>query len=139
MRRAAALLLATVAVAAGCGGGDDDGSASSEAAPLTCHTASRPAVTEPIDDERVVELAAEEGAVHDHGRLVWHAEHSVDPGEGEALVVRVEATDGALVTSSLFQLDGTPRDQFRGGHGFTGLQYAYDPQGGELQWWCASS
>jgi hypothetical protein len=133
--RVPALVLLALGAAACGGGGDEQEDADG---PIACHTASRGSVTLPIDEERAVELAPGRPVTHEHGRLVWHAEHVVDAGEGESLVVRVESQDGALVTSSLLQLDGRPANDFRGGHGFTGLQYAYDAGGAELQWWCTA-
>ncbi|HUV93017.1 MAG TPA: hypothetical protein VMV80_08020 [Anaerolineales bacterium] len=35
-------------------------------------------------------------------------------------------------------IDSGPQNQFIGGHGFTGLNYSYQPDSGaELQYWCA--
>ena len=57
--------------------------------------------------------------------------------EGRSLSIRV--TDGdRVVTSDLYQLGKSLRDQFAGGHGFTGLRDAYGADGSEVQWWCTA-
>ena len=128
MRRlaAAGLLLAA------CGGGDG---AFGDDEVLGCHVAHRASVEAAMAEEREVLLEAGEEEVVAAGPLTWRATHSVDEGEGRALVVRVEEA-GRPVTSDLYQVEEGLRNQFRGGHGFTGLRYAYASDGAEVQWWC---
>ena len=61
-------------------------------------------------------------------------------GEGRFLKVSVfSIEDDREVISQLYQLSKTepPQNEFHGGHGFTGLSYAYHPNSqSELQYWC---
>ena len=63
-----------------------------------------------------------------------------DVGEGQSLSIVVSnSTTGAELTRGLYQLDPQIglRDQFIGGHGFTGLAYVYHPaSGSEVQYFC---
>lgn len=106
---------------------------------ISCHTAYRADVTMPIEEERDVVLEVNEPAIHEYGTLVWNAHHSVDPGEGAALDVRVETVEGDVVSAQLFQFSDELRNQFEAAdHGFTGLNYAYDRSGAELQYYCVA-
>jgi hypothetical protein len=70
-----------------------------------------------------------------------HAEYNTGRADNErALRLWVTPTgEEKVLVSQLFQLadDSGPENQFLGEHGFTGLNYAYDPvSGAELQYWC---
>jgi hypothetical protein len=73
--------------------------------------------------------------------LEFHAAYTDGRADGERALrvwVTPTGTDDVIVTH-LYQLpaDDGPTDQFVGGHGFTGLNYAFDPvSGSELQYWC---
>lgn len=55
-----------------------------------------------------------------------------------SLIVRIsDRQTDRLILSQLFQLGPDLKDQFHGGHGFTGLNYVYHPKEEcELQYWC---
>jgi hypothetical protein len=63
-----------------------------------------------------------------------------DAGEGKSLsVVVTDLTAGIELTRGLYQFDPQAglRDQFIGGHGFTGLAYVFHPaSGSEMQYFC---
>ena len=63
-----------------------------------------------------------------------------DVGEGQSLSIAVtDLTTGAELTRGLYQFDSQAglRDQFVGGHGFTGLAYVFHPNGdSEIQYFC---
>ena len=123
-----------VVLLAACGGGSGGDFA------VTCHVATRSAPDRGQPSEaQPVELVPQETAVveGDDG-LVWRATDSSDPGEGRAVSVQVVDDHAEPVAGALFQLDGRPGNDFRGGHGFTGLQYATGPSGASVQWWCTA-
>lgn len=70
--------------------------------------------------------------------LAFEARYSTPQTESPALAVTVVTPDGQPVVNTLYQLDRTrpPVNQFAGGHGFTGLVYAFAPSGAELQFFC---
>ncbi len=148
---AAALLI--VALACGESGSDEspvdapgpDQSSVGEVVPLTieCHTAYRSSVAVGIEREQTLELSSAENAkTVDHGDLRFGATYfdGEFSGEGRFLKVSVlSIEDDREVTSQLYQLSKTepPKNEFHGGHGFTGLSYAYHPTStSELQYWC---
>ena len=63
-------------------------------------------------------------------------------GEGRSLRVAVlTAGTGEELSSQLYQMSKTerPQNEFVGGHGFTGLAYAFHPTSrSELQYWCVA-
>jgi len=63
-----------------------------------------------------------------------------DAGEGQSLSIVVsDSVTGSELTRGLYQFDPQSglRDQFVGGHGFTGLAYVYHPTSdGEIQYFC---
>lgn len=126
-------------------GSDPDQISASEVVPLTveCHTAYRPSVTVGITLEQTLELSSTEDTKSvdlgdlRFGAIYFDGEFS---GEGRFLKVTVfSIEDDREVTSQLYQLSKTepPQNEFHGGHGFTGLSYAYHPTSpSELQYWC---
>lgn len=115
---------------------------SERAASITCSTAYRVSTAEELTGTDTVTFLDEQSTQSiPYIYLEFHAEYrpGVDDNERALRVwVTPTASDQILVTH-LYQLsvDEGPVDQFVGGHGFTGLNYAYDPvSGAELQYWC---
>ncbi len=145
-------LLASVllVVALACGESEPDDSPADqfsvrESVPLAveCHTAYRSSVTVGIELEQTVELSSTEDTKSvDLGDLRFAVIYYAGElsGEGRFLKVSVSSVeDDREVTSQLYQLSKTepPQNEFHGGHGFTGLSYAYHPTSkSELQYWC---
>lgn len=123
-------------------------SCSSAAAPraqmITCHTAYRSGPGVPIEDEEIVNFGDREASARAIFReLTFNAAYSTGRNNQErALRLWVTDTGGSMeLFRQLYQLplDSGPSDQFIGGHGFTGLNYAYHPaNGAELQYWCTA-
>ena len=71
--------------------------------------------------------------------LLFSGRYTVDAGEGRAFAIAVsDAATGAEIARSLYQLspDGL-RNQFIGGHGFSGLVYVFHPSSAaEMQYFC---
>ena len=156
-----ATVLLVVALACGGSGPDEssvvntgpDQSSVGEVVPLAveCHTAYRPSVTVTIELEQTLNLSSTENrksvdlgdlrfaAIYFDGEFRPGSSTSF-PGEGRSLKVSVSSIeDDREVTSQLYQLSKTepPQNEFHGGHGFTGLSYAYHPTSpSELQYWC---
>ena len=126
--------LAIVGFLGACGGSGDGDFA------VTCHVATRADAErgQPAEAPAVVLEPGEPVEVAGEGGMTWRGLDSSEPGEGRAVSVQVVGDDGEPLTSALFQLDGRPGNDFRGGHGFTGLQYALGPSGTEVQWWCTA-
>lgn len=131
---------------AGCGQPPGRATSRQEAAvPVTieCHTAYRSSVTLPIEREDQVTLttSANQQTIT-YADLVFRALYTggETAGEGRGLklsVTLVESADELMAV--LYQMPTTeaPRNQFSGGHGFTGLGYVYHPTSrAELQYWC---
>lgn len=144
-----ALLLAALVsvVAAACT--QDDGPsrpATTATAPvpatITCSTAYRISSREPLTEVDRMRFGAEDTTQSiPYIYLELHGQYTAGQADGERalrLWVTPTGTEQVLVTQ-LYQLpqDAGPTNQFAGGHGFTGLSYAYDPvSGAELQYWC---
>jgi hypothetical protein len=141
-----ASVLLVVALACGESEPDDSQSVSAgEIVPLSveCHTAYRSSVTVGIELEQTLELSSAENRQSIDLRDLRFAGIYFDgefSGEGRFLKVSVSSIeDDREVTSQLYQLSKTesPQNEFHGGHGFTGLSYAYHPNTqSELQYWC---
>lgn len=88
--------------------------------------------------ERVDALAAE-AEVLDLGEFQFAASYLGDAPEGRSVVVTISSPSGDVIVRELYQYgDGAAlRNEFVGGHGFTGLRYVYS-QGAELQFFCAA-
>ena len=136
------LVLAILILFAGCDDDSSTGEAPANVAGIVCHTAYRTSVTVPIEREETITFTdsdAQQSIVFND--LDWHAQYSTGELDGErALRLWVTAIGQPdILTSQLYQLPlkSGPQDQFRGGHGFTGLSYAYHPASrSELQFWC---
>ena len=110
---------------------------------VKCHTAYRPSVTVSITHRQTLELSSVENTQSaDLGDLRFAAIYfdGEFSGEGRFLKVSVSSIEeDREVTSQLYQISKTepPESEFHGGHGFTGLSYAYHPNSlSELQYWC---
>jgi hypothetical protein len=108
---------------------------------IECRTAHRPTVTTAPRPGPVIRLSAVRRAVTARaGQFALRTTVGVEPGERDpsALSFRVWGRrTGKPVASTLHQFSGPrPSNQFAGGHGFTGLVYAYLPSGAELQYYC---
>lgn len=90
-------------------------------------------------EERVLTVAADQEASETLGQLTFGV--GFHPSEYDADSVGLRVEDGATsVFSILYQLSsGLPKNQFAGGHGFTGLLYFTHPTaGGDYQAFCES-
>lgn len=111
---------------------------------ITCHTAYRSAPTVPIEAEQTISFGtADQQQEVPYEDLTFHAQYSSGAADNErALRLWISGTGHtAELHSTLFQLpiDSGPQNQFAGGHGFTGLHYAYHPDtAAELQYWCTA-
>ena len=113
---------------------------------IECHTAYRSSVTVPIEREELVTLTASANRqTISYQDLVFHALYTAGEmdGEGRGLklsVTTVDSPDELMVVLYQMQKTEAPRNQFSGGHGFTGLGYVYHPTSrAELQYWCIAS
>ena len=140
----AALSLALAMILGACSAGDDAGGDSADATAIVCSASYRVSVQEPlteVDALRFEDVDAEQSLPYIY--LELHGALSTGRADGErALRVWVtRTTESEPLVTQLYQLpEGAwPEDQFVGGHGFTGLTYAYDPvSGAELQYWCST-
>lgn len=138
--RALVHLLLVLAIAAGVTAcTSDDGARASS---IVCSTAYRVSQSEPLTEVDTMTFQDEDATQSmPYIYLDLHGTYTAGRVGGErALRLWVTPTgeDRELV-AQLFQLpeDDGPTDQFVGGHGFTGLTYAFDPvSGAELQYWC---
>lgn len=108
---------------------------------IECRMFHRPAVTKVVRDGPVFRLsAARRIATGRAGQFRFRATAGAEPpgGDPRALSIRVWGRrSGRPVASTLHQFGPAgPSNQFAGGHGFTGLVYAYLPSGAELQYYC---
>lgn len=74
--------------------------------------------------------------------MVFAATTLADVGEGQSLSILVsDVGSGGELARGLYQFDPQAglRDQFIGGHGFTGLAYVFQPESGsEIQYYCGA-
>lgn len=110
---------------------------------IMCHAAYRSSAG-PIERETALYLE-ESGMSSDtaFSDMALQALYSRGEGEGgRALALRVTTVESEqLIASQLYQFAPgiEPQNDFVGGHGFTGLNYAYHPaSGAELQYWCTA-
>ena len=110
---------------------------------IECRLAHRPTVTTAPRPGPVIRLSAPHSAATVRAGLFGlRATAGIEPGESDpsGLSIRVWGRrTGKPVASTLHQFGRAgPSNQFTGGHGFTGLVYAYLPSGAELQYYCRS-
>lgn len=131
-------------VLTGCSLGDHPPDPAARPATITCNAAYRSSTGVPIESEDSLTFSAADTTTSlPFADLVFHAQYSSGDLDNErALRLWIsEPGSSAVLFSQLYQLpmDSGPRDQFIGGHGFTGLNYAYHPtSGAELQYWCTA-
>jgi hypothetical protein len=131
------LVLAIAASVTACT--SDDGTRASS---IVCSTAYRVSPSEQLTEVDTMTFQDEDATLSmPYIYLELHGAYTAGRADGErALRLWVTPTgeDRELMVQ-LFQFaeDDGPTDQFVGGHGFTGLTYAFDPvSGAELQYWC---
>ncbi len=117
---------------------------------ISCTVAYRPTVEQGSEREETIlfgDTDSEQSIAFTD--MVFHAAYSAGEADNERNM-RVWVTDvstslspsageTAVYHSILYQLpiNSGPQNQFVGGHGFTGLNYSYQPESGaELQFWC---
>ena len=116
--------------------------AADKPAAIVCSTAYRVSTSEPLTEVDSLRLPDEDSTQSmPYIYLELHAQYLSGQIDGErALRLWVTPTgEEEEIVAQLYRLpqDNGPDNQFRGGHGFTGLTYAYDPvSGAELQYWC---
>jgi hypothetical protein len=110
---------------------------------IACYAVYRAGVDQPIEsEERLVFTDSDASRTLTFDDLILNAEYSTGETDNERslrLWVTEARDDSRVYQSNLYQLDpaGGPQNQFRGGHGFTGLTYGYHPESGaEIQYWC---
>jgi hypothetical protein len=134
------LLAAASSLLAGCGR-----AAGGERGAIVCSTAYRNAVTEALTGTDTLRFGEEDSEKSlPYLYLELHGQYWTGAADNErALRLWVTPSgEESVIVSQLFQLplESGPSNQFRGGHGFTGLNYAYDPvSGAELQYWCETA
>jgi hypothetical protein len=113
---------------------------------LDCHIAYRSSVTVGIEREETISFAAANtNQTIAFPELEFYAQYwaGLEEWEERGLKVSVSAvnTDEELA-AQLYQISKTEalRNQFEGGHGFTGLNYIYHPTSrAEVQYWCVAN
>jgi hypothetical protein len=110
---------------------------------IVCTTAYRSSLRVAIEHEETFTVTLQNHlATVRYDDLTLQATYAAEGlgGEALALSLRTTTTDSsAQVASTLYQFSASqpPRNQFAGGHGFTGLVYAFHPTTrAELQYWC---
>lgn len=141
-----ATLIAFILLVTACdGGGASPITQPAEATAITCTAAYRANVSQSIErEESLVFTDRNEEQSIVFPALVFHAAYQTGEVDHER-ALRLWVTDaerGTTYQTQLYQLDfaSGPQNQFRGGHGFTGLSYSYHPtSGAEMQFWCEAS
>jgi hypothetical protein len=88
-------------------------------------------------EQRVTSVQPNEAASQTLGLVTLTLRYDVDDVETDSFSLNARADDKSLL-SILYQLGaGLPKNQFAGGHGFTGLLYLTHPSaGGDYQAYC---
>ena len=134
------ITVALILVSTGCSD-KTQGRASS----IVCSTAYRISSSEPLTEQDHMTLDDEDATQSiPYIYLELHGQYSTGREDGERSLHLWVTPTGAenVLISQLYQLpeDAGPENQFLGDHGFTGLNYAYDPvSGAELQYWCTAN
>lgn len=134
-------ILAIALILGGVGCNPSDENQQTEPITVTCHVFYRESQAVPPGPESTLMLSQHgDRQVAQFDTLEFSARYFDDQIEGRSLIIDVNAVDsGQQVARQLFQMDrqqGT-RNQFVGGHGFTGLGYVYHPTTeAELQYFC---
>jgi hypothetical protein len=133
------LLLFLLVLLAACSGAE---ASAPKAETISCTAAYRASVEQGVEREETIlfgDTDSEQSIPFTD--MVFHAAYSAGESDNERNL-RVWVTDvgdTAVFHTTLYQLpiNSGPQNQFVGGHGFTGLNYSYQPDSGaELQFWC---
>ena len=107
---------------------------------VSCEVFYRPAAGAPFEESKLTLSTAGARELLTFEDMGFEATFLSDAGEGKSLsIVVTDLGAGAELTRGLYQFDSQAglRDQFVGGHGFTGLAYVYHPSSGsEIQYFC---
>jgi hypothetical protein len=126
----------------GCGTAGQGSQAGSIPDAITCEVYYRPSPGAPLDGSTLSLSTAGDQESLDFDDMAFAATTLSDVGEGQSLSIVVsDSTTSAELARALYQFDpeGGLRDQFVGGHGFTGLAYVFHPtSGGEMQYFCGA-
>lgn len=136
-------LLATLVVLVACGSpaAEDSGDqAGTIPDTITCQLFYRPSPGVPFEESGLTLSTTGDQQSLTFDDMAFAATLLSDVGEGQSLSILVSGSDtGAELARGLYQFDPQAglRDQFIGGHGFTGLAYVYHPlSGSEVQYFC---
>ena len=135
------LLIAVVALVA-CGSATEESSNQAGTIPesVSCEVFYRPSPGASFDESIVALSTDGDQETLTFEDLAFAGTTLSDAGEGQSLSILVsDATTGAELSRGLYQFDPQAglRDQFIGGHGFTGLAYVFHPtSGSEVQYFC---
>lgn len=139
------LLAALLLVLAACGAsaGEDNGDeAGTIPDTVSCALFYRPAAGVSFEESTLSLATNGDQGASDFDDIRFEATLISDVGEGKSLSIAVtDLAAGAELTRQLYQFDLLQglRDQFIGGHGFTGLAYVFHPtSGSELQYFCGA-
>ena len=108
---------------------------------IECHVFYRASLSEGLSEDSPLTLVSggDQGRVL-FDNLAFEAQYNDDEFEGRSLLISIEdAESGDQVVRQLYQMDRGEklRNQFIGGHGFTGLAYVYHhASGAEMQFFC---
>ena len=141
------LVLLIVLFLTACGGAE---TAVPKTETISCTAAYRGSVEQGIEREETILFSDTDSEQSiPFTDMIFHAAYSAGEADNERnLRIWVSGASPSLNTSvgetavyhaTLYQLpiNSGPQNQFVGGHGFTGLNYSYQPDSGaELQFWC---
>ena len=137
------LQLVTLVSLAACGLAADEsngGPAGTIPDNVSCEVFYRPTAGAPFEESTLSLATDGDQGASDFDDIRFQATLLSDVGEGKSLSIAVtDLAAGAELTRQLYQFDLVQglRDQFIGGHGFTGLVYVFHPtSGSELQYFC---
>jgi hypothetical protein len=120
--------------------GENGGQAGSIPDLVVCEVFYRPAAGASFDDEVLTLSTAGDQGTLAFDDMAFGATFLSDAGEGQSLsIVVTDSASGNELARGLYQFDPQAglRDQFIGGHGFTGLTYVYHPASdSEVQYFC---
>jgi hypothetical protein len=123
-----------VALLAACTNGGSD------ARSLTCNIYGRDTPGQRLRGERVTLNFPRDRAVLKHGSATVHLTTLTEEGTAGSLVVAIVDEAKRELARGHYQLKEEVRDQFGGGHGFTGLVIWRNPAtGAEIQYYCGAA
>jgi hypothetical protein len=111
-----------------------------EFAGIKCSVYYRPTAGQPLGENIVTFTEHGDQESIELEDMTFNAQYFTDQYEGTSLSMSVtNLVDGSELIRQLFQIDREKglRDQFIGGHGFTGLVYIFHPDStAEMQYFC---